>query len=78
MTWLCRLVWIGVSLYGSLVIGRQLLAVLRRREQLEAFRSRPMSLTWLRVQLAGIWAVTSAAWTVLLAFTPVKGVIVLP
>ncbi|BAS26076.1 hypothetical protein [Limnochorda pilosa] len=70
MRWIGCLVWAGVSLYGSYLIGRELLAVLRRRELLDAFGERRSALTWLRIELGGVWLASSAAWTLLLALTP--------
>lgn len=68
--WMERLAWVMVSLYGSWIIGSQLLKTFRRREQLLAFGGTQVSLTWLRLELASLWLVASLAWTLLLAAVP--------
>lgn len=71
VAWIGRLAWVVVSLYGSWIIGRQLLKTFRRREQLQAFGAAQAPLTWLRIELVGLWVVASVAWTLLLALAPV-------
>lgn len=70
MSWISRLAWLAVSLYGSWLIGRHLLQVFHRRLQRQAFTGGRFSLTRLRLGLAGLWVLASAAWTFLLWVIP--------